>query len=235
MTKRSVTITAAWITFAGVITASIVGAIITIRNWESGTTTNVSSANAHEGPLVVAPGSKNITINYTQESPERAAAIKNLKERLESANADIGLSRDEVRLVNVALTTLAQRTKGLENPRMEKFTFYDRDRMLIARKPDDAVFIFFVLNTTPMLSGVRLQYDNDLARPDTVTNFNNILVTCFAGGAEPLKEKWFFVTYTPDPEAVNSTSRIEVINNDLIAIDGIVREPAAKYVKPEEE
>jgi hypothetical protein len=235
MAKRSVTITAAWITFAGVLIAAVVGAVVTIRNWESGSTTNVTTANAHEGPLVVASGSKNVTINYTQESPERAEAIKNLSERLESANAVIGLSRDEVSLVKVALTTLTQRTKGLENPRMEKFSFDDRDRMFLAHKPDDAVLIFFVLNTTPLLSGVRLQFDNALARPDTVTNINNVLVTCFAGGVEPLKKKEFFITYTPNPEAVNSTSRVEVLNNELIVVDGIARDPGAKYVEPGKE
>lgn len=111
--SKSVTIRAAWIGAAAVIVAALIYGLFM---WLSPRTPHGAatvSGNQNQGPLTVAGTARDITINYNVPATETKQAIDALEKKLESTNASIELTRNEVKLLTRALTDLDQRTSGI--------------------------------------------------------------------------------------------------------------------------
>lgn len=112
MTK-SVTIRAAWITFAGLLLAAAIGVLVGLLR-PDGVTTTVTTGDLTDAPLMVAGKSRDITINYNVPDTETREAVRALQAKLDGTKQDISLTRNEIRLLAQALKDLDQRTSGIE-------------------------------------------------------------------------------------------------------------------------
>lgn len=112
MKKKSVTITAACIGGAFLLGAAfITGGFGLLK--PSGTVTQVTTGDQHEGPLIVMGQSRDITI-YNVHDTDTKIAVKALETKLEGASKNITLNRQEIELLAKALKDLDQRTSGIE-------------------------------------------------------------------------------------------------------------------------
>ncbi len=113
MSKRSVTITAAWIVVVGSIVAALItGGFGLFKS--SGTSTKVETGDNNTGPVMVMGSSRDVTINYNVPDTETKEAIQALETKLEGTTDDITLNREEIHLLAQALKDLDQRTSGIE-------------------------------------------------------------------------------------------------------------------------
>ncbi len=109
----SKTVIAAWVGFAGVILAAVVGGLFFFFG-PNGETTTVTMGPQSEGLLIVTGEAGDLTINYNVPETETKKAIAAFENKLEQTGEDIRLNRGEIAFLTRALRDLDQRTSGID-------------------------------------------------------------------------------------------------------------------------
>jgi len=114
MARKSVTIKAAWIGGAFLVIGALIGVVPRLFV-SPGTNTTITAGGQQDGSIVVTGESGDITIINNNVAPtETNEAIEAIERKLERTNADVRLSREELRLLANALRDFDQRTSGIE-------------------------------------------------------------------------------------------------------------------------